>query len=753
VSNRRAKGRRRGGHPAKVAERRRPETSAGAKARAPQAVRSRAGAQLKPRRARPGRPSELGERLRRGWVSLVEQMLLGSRARRGAGAPSGARVGFAPVALTRADLLWALATAAVAAGLFAPLLTSFPWLGDGPETVTGVSTLGILHDPGYPSYVLIAHLFTLLIPFGSVALRVNLFSLVCAALNVAGVQLLARRLGAPRWACSAGALTLAASAGFWFYSGFAKHDMFSGLMFLLSLHMLVAWQARPATARLLALAVAVALGLGSSWPLEVLVLPAVAFVLLRFRRRLSIPSLASAMGVGLVLLAGIYGFVMIRAAQNPAIDWGAASTPSRLLALVRRSDFTAHGSTARGVAAAAGAHAHGASILANLGGDAAIFARELGILGLLLAIAGLAACLAWRRGAVLWALLIAFLANLIGASAVVDFGAGHGSLNGDLIDEGFVLGCYFVLAVLVAVGAGELVRLAAGYTSRLAAGFGSRGREEPLESAAADGHAPSAALASRAAPRRTGGGVLAAALAAALAAVLIVPLAVGNWSTVHRSDKPFATRYARAAFAELPAHAALFVMGAELTQPLIYRQVVFGQRRDVAVIAADGVEYGWYRQQLSRRLGVRLSSASGDFYEDDARLIRAVARVRPVYLDPQAAQTLSGVVGYRPVGLLEQLAPGRGAQAVASPAAVEARLVAAERLSLFPDRSWSLWPNDYVDQAEYATAALKAAQAFYQRRDFVGMRRALLNDLMVDPGNPTGERDLAALERSGLLRP
>jgi hypothetical protein len=756
MSARRTKSRRRSGHPARVAERQRPQVTAKSRPSAPQAPRPR----KRPAPRGPARGWDLGlrARLRRAWIALLEAMLLGSRARRSRAreqppqphpqdgrepsvTPGDEAAGLPEI--TALDLAWALGTAAAGAALFATVLTSFPWLGDAPETVTGVSTLGILHDPGYPSYVLAAHLFTLLIPAGSEAFKVNLFSLVCASANVGAVQLLGRRLGATRWAASLGALVLASSAGFWFYSGFAKHDMFSGLLFMLSLHALLAWRARPSMRRLVALAAVIAIGLGSSWPLEVLIFPAVGFVLAADRRRLSALSLSAAIATGIALLVAIYGFVMIRAAQHPAIDWGDASTPSRLIALVRRTDFTAHGSSASGVAAASGGssaahagHAHAVHLLGSVGGAVATFARELGMLGVLLALFGLVASVGWRRGRASWPVLIACLTNLIGAGVVVNFGAGRGSLNGDLIDEGFVLGAYFALAGWMALGAGELVRLAPVAASRLP------GRLRPRFPGSPAGGEPR--------PLARARRLLGATFVVALAAALIAPLIAGKWSAVHRSDRPFADRYAQAAFAELPPHAALFVMGAELTQPLIYRQVVYHQRRDVAVIAADGVEYGWYRAQLSRRLGIALPPASGSTYDDDARLIRAVARIRPVYLDPQAAQQLSSLVGYRPVGLLDQLAGGHGPQPVRSPAAVEARLLAAERESLFPSRNWSLWPSDYVDQAEYATAALKLAQAFYQRHDLAGMRRALLNDLSVDPGDPIAERDLSKLESSGF---
>jgi Protein of unknown function (DUF2723) len=632
-------------------------------------------------------------------------------------------------------------TAVASAVLFATVLSAHTALGDGPETVAGVSSLGVLHDPGYPTYVLAAHLFTLLVPFGDEAFRVNLFSLLCAALTVGGVQLLARRCGVPRWAGTVGALALAASAGFWFYSGFAKHDLFSGLLLLITLHLALACWGRPTMRRLAALAAAVGLGLGSSWPLEVTILPTIAFVLLASRRQLALRSLASATAVGLVVVVAMYGFVMVRAAENPPVNWGGASTISRLWALVNRADFTAHGSLVRQSApSTAGAqapiHRHSAAtatitmpaaVVNDVSNYPVIFARELGVVALLLAVFGLLASLTWRRSAASYPLLIAFLANLLAARAVINFGGSSGGLDTDLVVEGFVLGCYFALACWVAIGATELVGIPgrAAVTDRLRGRLG-----RPLAAVArARGLVPVAAL--------------------ALGAAVVVPLVLGNWSVVHRTSKPYADDYAQTAFSELPRGSAVFLNVAELTQPLIYRQVVYHQRRDVVVVAADGLEFGWYRQQISRRLGIRLPATTGNTETDTAQAISAVARVRPVYLDPQTAQSFTGRLGYRPVGLLSQLAPGHGQAQVGAPGELEQRLLDSERQAGFPNHNWEIWPNQFVAQAVYATAALHVARAYFQHRDFTGMRRALLNELTIQPGEPTAESDLAQLTRSG----
>src|SRR5262249_8288752 len=87
--------------------------------------------------------------------------------------------------------------------------------GDSGELVTAVYLLGIPHPSGYPLYALLGKLFTLLVPVGSIALRMSLFSAATAAAACAGVYLLARDLGLSRLASLFGALLLAFGPSFW----------------------------------------------------------------------------------------------------------------------------------------------------------------------------------------------------------------------------------------------------------------------------------------------------------------------------------------------------------------------------------------------------------------------------------------------------------------------------------------------------------------------------------------------------------
>ena len=52
---------------------------------------------------------------------------------------------------------------------------------DAGEFIAAARTLGIPHPPGTPLFVLIAHVWALLVPVGEYAYRTNLLSACCSA--------------------------------------------------------------------------------------------------------------------------------------------------------------------------------------------------------------------------------------------------------------------------------------------------------------------------------------------------------------------------------------------------------------------------------------------------------------------------------------------------------------------------------------------------------------------------------------------
>src|SRR4051794_26172736 len=68
------------------------------------------------------------------------------------------------------------------------------YVGDSGELAAAVHVLGIPHPPGYPLYVLLGKLFSMLVPIGKPALRLNIFSAVCASASAVFLFLTLREL-------------------------------------------------------------------------------------------------------------------------------------------------------------------------------------------------------------------------------------------------------------------------------------------------------------------------------------------------------------------------------------------------------------------------------------------------------------------------------------------------------------------------------------------------------------------------------
>jgi len=123
--------------------------------------------------------------------------------------------------MKRANSFVALGLFVASFALYLRTLAPSLLFGDSAEFQTIAYTLGIGHPTGYFIYVLLAKLFTFL-PIGDIAWRVNLFSAFCAALTVALVYLITRKLGAQIVPAMYGSLALALAPLFWKHASIAE---------------------------------------------------------------------------------------------------------------------------------------------------------------------------------------------------------------------------------------------------------------------------------------------------------------------------------------------------------------------------------------------------------------------------------------------------------------------------------------------------------------------------------------------------
>ncbi|VAW43118.1 hypothetical protein MNBD_CHLOROFLEXI01-2573, partial [hydrothermal vent metagenome] len=120
---------------------------------------------------------------------------------------------------------------------------------DAIQYQTAVSTFGIPHPPGYPLYILLGKLFTLLpgigrlAPFGdNVAYRLSLFSAVAAALTVFVLVLFINRLTNNVGVAFLAGLILAGGRGFWIPATYVELYPLYTLMVLSWFLLMVVWQ-------------------------------------------------------------------------------------------------------------------------------------------------------------------------------------------------------------------------------------------------------------------------------------------------------------------------------------------------------------------------------------------------------------------------------------------------------------------------------------------------------------------------------
>ena len=620
------------------------------------------------------------------------------------------------------DRAWAAGVAAGAALVYATTFSPHVAAGDAPESVAGIRALGILHAPGYPAYVLVGRIFLALVPFGGAAARVNLFSLVCAALAVACVFVGARRLGAQPAAAAIGALALATGTSFWFYATFAKHYAFSALVLAGALVLVLGWDARGSRWRVAAAGGLLGLGAGASWQLAALAAPALACLVLFGARRPKVVDVAAPVAAGLLVIAGLGVFLSARARANPPINWGNPTSAARIGDLVTMKDFGFGPTTINRAPGAKGKRVGGQQVVALLPRIRAytvVATRELGYLAVLVALYGAVAAV-WVFGRVrAIAIAVHFVVNLVSAALVVGFRDVRGFGTG-LAQGGFLIGVFLALALWIAAAVTDMM-------DRVGQRGGGRTKAQRTQRAANSGRDR--------------------AIAAGMAAVVLVgPGLLVHWRQGSHRQPPLVDTYVRDVFAALPAKAVILCWGAERAFPLLYGQVVERDRPDVVVIAADQIGLAWYDEELKQRYGITVAANPTDTPRQAAgRLGDQLRAERAVYLDAASMPSLINDIAYRPAGIVGEVVDGKGVFPPASMTALERRVATYSSRAVSGDPTLNRFPNELIFQA-YEIAELELATALYRQGDLAATETHLKAALRLNPRDTGTAANLAKIQ-------
>lgn len=200
---------------------------------------------------------------------------------------------------------------------------------------------GVAHPPGYPLYILLAHISTY-IPYGSIALRVHMLSMIFSSITCLCLWWIACFIFREKKIAYLIALGFGFSRVFWSQSIIAEvytlHVLLFTLIIFTAVCLLQACTVEDKRLLLKLIFLLTGLGLSNHWPLLLLSLPCLAALLWPQREMIILNSLKSIP----YLLAGLlpYIWMVYRSQMNPEISFfGAINNLSDLWFYISRGAY------------------------------------------------------------------------------------------------------------------------------------------------------------------------------------------------------------------------------------------------------------------------------------------------------------------------------------------------------------------------------------------------------------------------------
>jgi tetratricopeptide (TPR) repeat protein len=217
------------------------------------------------------------------------------------------------------------------------------FVGDSGELVAAAGTLGIPHPSGYPLYVLAGKLWTLLVPVGSVAYRMSLFSAAAAAAACALLYGIARSAGVSIAASLVACGLAAFGPSFWGEANIQRVYALNAVFLMLATAATLSWHRDRSPAALALGFLACGLGASNHTFMAIVAVALAAYIVVDDAAALGTPSLmarraaiaAGAFAIGLLP----YLYLPLRSRMDPRLDWGNPETFTAFLDVVFRRDF------------------------------------------------------------------------------------------------------------------------------------------------------------------------------------------------------------------------------------------------------------------------------------------------------------------------------------------------------------------------------------------------------------------------------
>lgn len=503
-----------------------------------------------------------------------------------------------PSAAVSAERTVAIVAAAiffVAFAVYVATLAPTVFLIDSGTLTTAAWSRGSAHPPGFPLFLMLTHLATLL-PAGNVAWRANLASAFFAALASAAAAIVvaeilltvtirkavkkkaARQESGPSPAVIApamvaGGLLLAFSRTLWAYATVTEVYALNTFLICALLAVVLRWRRTRSTGLLYGAAVLAGAALGVHYLTFGFVLAGVLLFVVRtggltlLRSR----SFAVAVVLGVLATTAVYAYLPLAARGNPALNWGDPENARNFVRHVTAKEYRSYVTADEGED--------------QVGDFRRLVVRELGPalfpVALLLSLIGLGT--SFRRDRTL------FWTWMVIAVATTAWFAVY-PITDD--EDAYLLPLFVVLATAAGYGAAAIAR------NRVAVAW-------------------------------------------ALTALPAVAL-FAHWQDRDRSDFQVGSDYARNALRGIEHDAILMTNDADLWGCLMYLREVENVRRDVVLVHHGSLVRSWYLDQLVRRepqlaASVRNELAAYrplvDVFEHDQERWLAEAQVREEFVN------------------------------------------------------------------------------------------------------------------------
>lgn len=242
--------------------------------------------------------------------------------------------------LKRNDYYWAALTAVLAFVVL--LFTTAPDLTgeDAGELITAAYTLGVAHPPGYPLWCILGKIFTIIIPVGTIAFRLNFMSVFFAAVTIFFLFLVIKKQTKNRIIAASVSLLFGFSFEFWSQSNIAEVYTLNCFFIAVCLFLLQLWLEKRSNRILYVLALMCGLGCTNHHTMVPLSMLFALYIFFKSRRQspLSFKVMGTA-GLIFVLTFSIYLYLPIRSQANPYMNWGQPDTIKKSLQHILRSQY------------------------------------------------------------------------------------------------------------------------------------------------------------------------------------------------------------------------------------------------------------------------------------------------------------------------------------------------------------------------------------------------------------------------------